>query len=89
MFIAFSATAVFAYTTPWHKLSAGVKDVVTGPFSIFTVPSEQIRNKDNKALAVVGGLMEGAAQSAIKPFMGVLKILTFPFVDHRFDDEFE
>ena len=80
------ASSAHAYTTMLHKLSSGIKDVIIGPFSIFTVPSEQIKRENDRALAIAGGLMEGAAQSAFKPVQGVFKILTFPFVNHEFDE---
>lgn len=81
------ATSVFAYTSPLHKLTSGIRDVIIGPFSFFTVTSEQFKNKDDKVLAVAGGLMEGAVQSVAIPLNGLFKILTFPFVNHEYEDE--
>jgi hypothetical protein len=81
------ATNVYAYTTPLHKLTAGIKDVIKGPFSIITVPVEHMENEHDKTLSVIGGLMEGAVQSVVKPLTGVFKIATFPFVNGKFEDE--
>jgi len=81
------AGSVYAYTSPLHKFASGVHDVVVGPFSFFTVTSEQLKNKDDKVLAAAGGLMEGAVESVAIPLTGVFKILTFPFVNHEYDDE--
>jgi len=71
-----------AYDTRLHKLASGIKQIVTAPFSIITVPAEQIENNSHdKLLALVGGLMEGAAQTAFKPIQGLFNILTFPLLD--------
>ena len=81
------ATSVHAYTTPLHKLTAGIKDVIKGPFSIITVPVKQMETEHDKTLSLLGGLMEGAVQSAVIPLNGVFKIVTFPFVNGKFEDE--
>ncbi|HLF18816.1 MAG TPA: hypothetical protein VI749_07995 [Candidatus Omnitrophota bacterium] len=75
------APSVHAYTTPLHKLYAGVKQVITGPFSIITVPVEQLDREHDKMLGLIGGLMEGAVQTAVKPLQGLFNIVTFPFVE--------
>jgi hypothetical protein len=81
------ANVASAYTSPLHKLTSGIRDVVTGPFKFFTVTTEQMKTKDDKLLAALGGLMEGTVQSAVVPLNGVFKILTFPFVNHEYEDE--
>jgi hypothetical protein len=85
--VVFTATTAFAYSTPWHKLSSGVKEIVTAPLSLFRVLSEQSKNEHDRTLGIAGGIMEGIAQTAIKPISGAFKILTFPFVNHEFDEE--
>ena len=81
------AVTAHAYTTPLHKLTAGFEELIKGPFSIITVPVEQMRNENDKTLSLLGGLMEGAVQSAVKPLNGAFKIVTFPFVNGKLEDE--
>ncbi|MCA9407569.1 MAG: hypothetical protein H6755_07950 [Candidatus Omnitrophica bacterium] len=72
----------FAYTGPMQKLGKGLGQVLSAPFSIFTETAKQINeNESRKGLAVVGGILEGTAQMAYKPLVGLLNILTFPIAD--------
>jgi len=77
------ANSAFAFSSPIHKFVTGVKQIVTAPFSLITVPAEQYKNSgSDKALGFIGGLMEGVAQTAFQPIQGVFNILTFPFTDY-------
>lgn len=83
--IVFSAAQAWAFTSPWHKLATGTKQVLTGPFKIITVPVQQIDGREHdQLLGVLGGVMEGATQTVVVPLKGLYNILTFPIVDRTY-----
>ena len=80
-----TAAPAWAFNSPWDKLTTGIRQVLTGPFKLVTVPVKQMDGREHdQVLGLLGGVMEGVTQTVVVPLKGLFNIVTFPIVDRTY-----